>query len=367
MDKPHIPFVDFPLEKLDLMELMPLIAQATLEIGRYDGTLNSIQNPNVLLSPITNQEAVLSSRIEGTVASLSEILEYDTNHNMDNERVNDFKEVLNYRTALLHAKEAVQERNVSMSLIRELHHMLTEGVRGGDKTPGQVRTTQNLVGKPGDTMETARFIPPSPESLPIALDNFERLLKNQEINELILLTIIHAQFEILHPFNDGNGRLGRMLIPLFLFERKVIQAPAFYMSEFLENNDTEYRDRLLAITENGDWQGWCQFFLGGITKQAKKNNQRANDIIALYETMKVKFAEATQSKHSQTSLDAFFKRPIIRSTDFTVDAKIDSRETANNILRRLREKNLIDVVLEGAGSRPTVYIMKSLIDVAEGR
>ena len=295
MIKSHIPFTTFPVRSLDTNKLYPFVAQAMLEIGRYDGRLESIPNPNILLSPFSNKEAILSSRIEGTIASLTEVLEYDAGQKIENEKKqNDLHEIKNYREALIYGTEFVKDKKISLFLIRELHAILTKGVRGGDKTPGKFRTTQNFLGKMGDTLETARFIPPAPELLTVALDNFQNhLLDNKEIDTLILLAIIHAQFKILHPFNDGNGRLGRMLIPLFLYQRKILKAPSFYMSEYLEKNDAIYRDKLLAITDDNNWQSWCKFFLQGLIEQAKKNNKRVLSIMNLYELMKNKFVEIT--------------------------------------------------------------------------
>ena len=365
--KPHIPFVEFPVEKLDMVSLLPLIAQANNGLGRYDGALTNILNPNVLLSPLTNNEAILSSRIEGTIASLSEVLEYEAGKkNNDKKKINDIREILNYRHALTYSVQAIKERNISLSLIKELHRILLQDVRGHDETLGQVRTKQNLIGKRGDTIQNARFVPPAPEHLPIALDNFNTLLQNNDIEALVLLAIIHAQFEIIHPFMDGNGRLGRMLIPLFLFERKIINSPSFYMSEILEANDTEYRDRLLAITKNNDWQGWCAFFLNCLIKQAKSNMAKTRSIVQLYEMMKQKFTETTHSPSVIGALDAFFRFPIINSSNFMEVADIKSRETANSILRKLVDENLISVLEKGSGRKPTVYVFNLLLAVADG-
>ena len=364
--KPHIPFVDFPIDSLDLNKLFRLSTEAHRGLGRYDGTLRSILNPHVLLSPIMNIEVILSSKIEGTIATFTEVLEYEAGKESETDNTQNIKEIINYRTALSYAKDVVQNRPISMSLIKELHKILMEDVRGGDKTPGQVRITQNLIGKRGDNAETARFVPPAPELLPGALSNFDTLVKNNEIDELILLAIIHAQFEILHPFNDGNGRLGRMLIPLFLFEKSIISSPSFYMSEYLEKNDPEYRDRLLAVTENGDWQGWCEFFIKGLKEQADVNIRKANNIITLYDTMKTSFTEATQSPSVIGALDAFFKRPIINSGNFMEAANIQNRETANSILKKLKDKGLIQIVQESSGRKPAVYVMTSLLAAADG-
>ncbi len=365
--KPHIPFVEFPMDAVDVSDMVPLITLATLGLGRYDGTLSSIVNSNILLSPLTNNEAILSSRIEGTIASLTEVLQYDESQKAEGHRENDLKEIVNYRSALIHAKQSIEQREISVSLIKELHAILMTNVRGGDKTPGQIRTDQNWIGNLASPhIQDARFIPPSPENLISGLDNFEKFISHSSINDLIKLAIIHAQFEILHPFNDGNGRLGRMLIPLFLYKARFIQSPAFYMSEFLEKNNQEYRDRLLAITENGDWQGWCTFFLNGIAEQAKWNNKRSMEIIRLYDSMKDAFLKATQSKFSQPALDAFFNRPIINATTFIQKTEIDTRATANTILGKLVDAGLIKCIRDGSGRTPALYTMPKIIDIVDG-
>ncbi len=364
--KPHIPFVTFPVDTIDVSIMVPLITEATLELGRYDGTLSTIVNPQILLSPLTNNEAILSSRIEGTIASLTEVLQYDESQKAERHRENDLKEIVNYRSALVHAKRSIQDRDISISLIKELHAILMTDVRGGDRSPGQIRTDQNWIGTLASPyIKDARFIPPSPENLVSGLDNFEKFIATTFINDLVKLAIIHAQFEILHPFNDGNGRLGRMLIPLFLYKAGFIQSPAFYMSEFLEKNDQHYRDRLLAITENDDWQGWCTFFLQGIAEQAKWNNKRSVEIIKLYNHMKVAFLKTTQSKFSQPALDAFFNRPIINATTFIKETKIDTRSTANTVLGKLVDAGLIKSVRDGTGRTPALYIMPKIIDIID--
>ena len=366
-NKPHIPFVDFPNDSLHMDALWPLIAKASLGMGHYNGILTSLINPSVLLSPLQNDEAILSSRIEGTIASLSEVLEYEAGQKTNPEKHNDIKEIINYRMALQYGAENITHRDINMSLIKELHKILLTDVRGQDKTPGQVRTEQNLVGKHGDTIEIARFVPPAPEILSGALYNFEQFIARDFIDPLVQLAIIHAQFEILHPFMDGNGRLGRMLIPLFLFKINLINAPAFYLSAYFEKNDTEYRDRLLAITKDNDWQGWCVFFLQALIQQSQQNISRANTIRKLYEVMKKEFTDATHSPSVIGALDAFFIRPIINSNDFMNIAEIENRQTANAILRKFKNNELISLLQQGKGQRSALYCMDSLLMAADGK
>lgn len=365
-----LPFTpdDLPPNNLDWERLVPLISKANRAIARFDGTLNGIVNPEVLLSPITNQEAVLSSRIEGTIASLTEVLKHEAGDEQpDEKKRGDIQEIINYRAALLTAEKELQDRPITLHLIRSLHSLLMHDVRGGDLTPGAFRTTQNHIGKPGTSIEQARFIPPDPVTMQSAMENWQAFLASDYNDPLVQLAIVHAQFEIIHPFNDGNGRLGRMLIPLLLYQNKVLQRPMFYLSEYLEKNDLRYRDQLLGISESGNWQHWIEFFLEGILIQADINNKKALQILLLYNQMKEAFALATHSQYAHNALDTIFSRPIFNSADFLTISRIDNRGTANNLLKALIKKELLIILRAGSGRTSSIYAFPALINAAEGR
>lgn len=364
--KPCIPD-KLPLKKLDWERLAPYTSKATMAVARYDGTLAGMVNTAVLLSPITSQEAVLSSRIEGTQASLVEVLKHEAGEQYSESKKGDIHEIMNYREALLLGENYLNDRPISLQLIRELHALLMQGVRGSDKTPGAFRTEQNWIGKKGTPIEEARFIPPEPILMLAALDNFAEYVNIDDTDPLVQLAVFHAQFEIIHPFIDGNGRLGRMLIPLFLYQKRVLQRPMFYLSEYLEEADGEYRDKLLAITDDNDWQGWIEFFLSALHQQAEQNTEQAKDIHSLYEKMKLHFVEITHSQYAQLALDAFFTRPILNSSDFLKMTRIENRGTANSILRNLAQNDMIRVLREGAGRSPAIYAFPALINIAEGK
>ncbi len=347
--------------------LVRLVSQAISAIARYDGTLSGIVNSAVLLSPITVNEAVLSSKIEGTYATLGEVLQHEAGEVFEEEKKIDIQEIINYRKALLIAEDYLKDRPISMSLIRELHSVLMDSVRGQDKNPGSFRENQNWIGKRGRPIEEARFIPPNPIVMKESIDNLESFISMDIDDPIVQMAIIHAQFEIIHPFNDGNGRLGRMLIPLFLCQKKVLQRPVFYLSEFIEQNDLEYRDRLLAITEKGDWHGWVKFFLNAVIVQAERNTNKAQKIHDLYKKMKEEFIRITNSKHALAALDVFFSKPIVNASVFYELSSIPTKVTANNILRSLTEARLIKVIKEGKGQSPTVYVMPELINISEGK
>lgn len=239
-------------------------------------------------------------------------------------------------------------------------------MRGSDKTPGAFRVDQNWIGQKGFPIEEARFIPPEPLIMRDYLEKFQVFIDSQYSNPLVQLAIVHAQFEIIHPFKDGNGRLGRMLVPLFLYQKKVLQRPMFYLSEYLEEVGQEYRDRLLAITDHHDWQGWVEFFLTAIYIQSKKNNEKAKSIHARYEELKRIFQGVTKSQFSQPALDAFFTKPVINSTDFMKFSGINSRGTSHNLLKELVNGGLVQILRTGSGQNPSIYALTDLINIAEG-
>ncbi len=366
MKTPCMPDKMPPLN-LNWEHLVPLISKANRAIARFDGTLSGMVNPEVLLSPITSQEAVLSSRIEGTIASLTEVLQHEAgDEQRDEKKRGEIKEIINYRVALLTAEQELKSRPISLHLIRALHALLMQDVRGDDRTPGAFRTTQNHIGKPGTPIEQARFIPPEPIIMQDALEDWQAFIASDYNDPLVQLAIVHAQFEIIHPFNDGNGRLGRMLIPLLLYQKEVLQRPMFYLSEYLDKTDAEYRDRLLSITEDNNWQQWIEFFLKAIWYQAGVNSQKAKQIHELYDQMKKAFVHTTRSQYAQSALDTLFSHPIINASDFLTRSRIGNRGTANSILKALTEAGLITLYRSGAGRTSAIYAFPSLINVAEG-
>ena len=329
--------------------------------------LQTLPNPAILLSPMTANEAVLSSKIEGTQATLDEVLEADAGIATSELRKGDIEEISNYRSAVGIAEEALEEREITLSLIREVHQRLLQGVRGRDKAPGQFREDQNWIGRRGDPIERARFVPPNPVVLKTELINWETYLATEDEDPILQTAIAHAQFEILHPFKDGNGRIGRMLIPLLLYKRNALSRPMFYMSEYLEDNREEYYDGLLAITEQGAWNNWIDFFVGAMTIQAERNLEKVRLIRNLYDETQRRVVEVTHSQFSMATVNALFERPVISSTMFADLAGFNNRVTANNMLRQLEAENLVTRIREGGGRTPAVYAFPELVNIAEGR
>jgi Fic family protein len=221
MPKPYKP-QKLPLKVIDWQSLLPEIVKANIALAKFDGLLENIQNPLLFLSPLMTQEAVLSSRIEGTQASLNDILEYEASPKKKPTNYNDIEEVINYREALQYATKELDNTPICLNLVRDIHSILLNGVRGQNKARGEFRKIQNWIGAPGSTIDTVTFVPPSPEILLKSISNWEKYCHFEEIDKLVQLAIIHAQFEILHPFLDGNGRLGRILVPLFLYENNLL-------------------------------------------------------------------------------------------------------------------------------------------------
>lgn len=362
---PYIPS-ELPLQELEWQRLSCLIGNANWSLANYNGLLKSMINPQILLSPVTFQEAVLSSKIEGTVTTLGDVLRFEAGEKFEETKEIDFKEVLNYRRALMAAEREVSEKPITLHLIREIHKILLEGVRGRDKKPGEFRHDQNWIGKKGRPIEEARYVPPEPLIMNEHLEKWIKYLRFQNEDVLLQAAVVHAQFEIIHPFNDGNGRIGRILIPLFLYRKSKLFRPMFYLSEFFEENHEEYADRLLFITKSGDWQGWIEFFLTAIIEQAKQNMERAGKIHSLYEEMKTRFQNATRSQFAINALDAFFVNPIIDSTKFARNSNIKNRVTSTHILRTLKNEGLIHVLHKGIGATPTTFVFGRLINIAEG-
>jgi Fic family protein len=363
--KPYVPD-SLPLDCLDVARLIRRVGSANAAIARYDGLLQSVLNPAVMLSPLTQREAVLSSRIEGTQATVDEVLEYEAGIEFDPDKTNDIQEVVNYRKTLMLASETLRDRPITLSLIKQMHGILMNSVRGADKSPGQFRIDQNWIGAGDSTIETAKFIPPDPLQLPNHLEAFERYIGTDDIDPLIQCAVVHSQFEILHPFNDGNGRIGRLLIPLFLFQKRTLASPIFYLSEFLEANRDRYYQRLRTIGSKGGWTAWVEFFLEAIESQALANADRVKGILGLYNAMKVRVTELTHSQYSLAILDALFDRPIFQTADFIARSQIP-KPTAVTVLRKLREAGILVPLRESSGRQPAVLAFSELVNQAEGR
>jgi Fic family protein len=361
---------NLPVQDLDYRQLFSLVGEANAELARYDGLLQGIPNPAVMLSPLTTREAVLSSKIEGTQATVDEVLEQEAGLEKEGEKYKDIQEISNYRSALYQASDYLQEYPIRLSFILDLHRILLDSVRGQGKTPGEFRKDQNWIGRAGCTMAEASFVPPSPLQLQAHLQAWQDYLDSDDSDFLLQVAVAHAQFELLHPFKDGNGRIGRLLIPLFLYQKKALSQPMFYLSEYLEANRDEYYQRLSNISQAGDWNGWIAFFLKAISVQARENSERVKNIMALYDAMKLRVHEITHSQYSVHLLDALFSRPIFKTTDLVQQFQQQHGihpKTTSGLLRQLKDAGVLRELQAGAGRRAAVLCFANLLELAEGR
>ena len=360
--KPFIPR-PLPRDDLDWAQLVPLIARANRAIARYDGIIQSLVNPSILLSPLAAREAVLSSKIEGTQTTLQELLEFEADPREDSgSRFEDIREVMNYRQAMAAAVEELRARPLSLNLLRRIHFILMDSVRGRDKRRGEFRREQNWIGPLDASLEMATYVPPPHSALAELLDNLEWYLHAEEKDRLVQAALIHGQFELIHPFLDGNGRVGRMLIPLFLFAAGVISTPAFYMSAYLEAHRDEYYERLRRLSAFDDVHGWAAFFLEAVTVQAEEAGEKARRILALYDQMKEQITKLTRSQFAIQALDVIFDHPIISTPQFAVRSGIP-KGSAVRILRALTKGGILRVIRRGRRRRPAIYAFQPLIDI----
>ena len=363
MPKPFTP-QKLPLDDVAWESLLPSIIKANSTLARFDGLLENIQNPFLFLSPLMTQEAVLSSRIEGTQASLNDILEYEASPKRKKDNYNDIEEVINYREALQYAEKELEKRPICLNLVKDIHSILLKGVRGQNKARGEFRKIQNWIGPPGSSMETASFVPPSPEILLDSLSNWEKYCHYEGRDRLVQLAIIHAQFEIIHPFLDGNGRLGRILIPLFLYEKRLLKYPALYVSEFFEKSREDYYQKLRHITESNTWTQWIEYFLLAIVKQAEINTQRAKQVAKLYEEMKSTIQNVTKTRNAIEIQDFLFKKIMFETPDFTKNASL-SKPHAARVLKNLLKNGIVNTISPSKGRRPAIYGFTRLMEIIE--
>ncbi|OPY42949.1 MAG: Fic/DOC family protein [Methanoregulaceae archaeon PtaU1.Bin066] len=366
--EPYTPHpLPLPLSCIDWTAHITNIGRANAALARYDGILQGVPNPGLLLAPLTTREAVLSSRIEGTQASFEDVLQYEAKvrAKITPERTADIQEIINYREAMQFAVRELAHRPFSINLIRDLHRILLSSVRGRDKEPGEIRHTQNYIGRPGTPIEQAIFIPPRPEIVMDALSNWESYLHAEEKDVLVQLAVLKAQFELIHPFRDGNGRIGRMLVPLVLFRKRMISQPMFYISAYLEANRDIYYDRLNGLSREDDWNGWITFFLGAVVAQSEENCQKARAILDLYNDMKQRIPEIIRSQYTIQAIDAIFSRPIFSATDFSANSGIPKR-SALRILAGLIQHQVIVVLEEAKGSQAGSFQFPDLVRIVDG-
>lgn len=334
--------------------MVSLLSKADQAVGRLDGVTHNLINPDLFVAMYVRREAVLSSQIEGTQSTLDDVLAFELDPK-GQEVPQDVDEVVNYVSAMKHGLERLPTLALSLRLIREIHAVLLDNVRGAQRQPGEFRVSQNWIGPENASLEYATFVPPPVNAMHDALHNFEYYLHNErELPALIHCGLAHAQFETIHPFLDGNGRVGRLLITFLLCYRGVLHRPLLYLSYFLKRHRTEYYDRLMAIREDGNWEGWMQFFLRGVLETAQEATATARAITSLREEHRTLIQQNNLGIKSLDLLDVLYQWPLL-NVNFAKDKLATSFYTANKLIEQLADLGLLQEITGGQRNRRYRY------------
>ena len=323
--------------------LVPLLSRADQAVGRLDGEIRNMPNPDLFVAMYVRREAVFSSQIEGTQSTLDDLLAVELRPKVA-EMARDVDEIVNYVRAMNHGLERLAELPLSLRLIREIHGELLHGVRGANKQPGEFRRDQNFVAPAGVTaIRDASFVPPAVPDMHRALDNFERFLHDREMPALLQAGVAHAQFETIHPFMDGNGRVGRLLITFLLVHRGVLHRPLLYLSLYLKRHRLDYYDALMAVRHEGDWESWLLFFVRGVAETAEEATLNARAIVALREEQRRRILEERAPTNALRLLDLLYRRPMVDVN--LVSHELDvSFATANKLVDQLERLGFVGEV-----------------------
>lgn len=337
-------------------------SEADRALSELAGVARTLPNPHLLIHPFIRREAVLSSRIEGTQASLSDLLFFEASGERDVYSV-DVIEVSNYVKALEYGVERLETLPVSLRLIREIHKQLMEGVRGEHMTPGEFRRSQNWIGPPGCTLMEATFVPPPEAKMKEALDQFEKYLHaSAQLPPLIRLAMLHYQFEAIHPFLVGNGRVGRLLLTLLLCADGLLPKPLLYLSAYFERHRQRYYDLLLAISQRGAWSEWITFFLRGVAEQSHDAIRRSNRLIDLWQEYRQKLQSARTSPLSLRLVDELLSYPAISVAWAAKRLKVTHRSIQLNIEKLVRH----GILREATGRRRNrIFVAPEIINILE--
>ena len=350
---------DPPIEYDD--ELHSLLSKADRNLARLDGIISVLPNPDIFIAMYVKKEALLSSQIEGTQASLEGVLEFEADLTPKDD-INEIKEVVNYIKALNYGIDNLKENPISLVLIKEIHKVLLEGTRGDEKIPGEFKICQNYIGMPGASINDDIFVPPTPEQTIISMNELEQFMNTPDrIPPLIKIALIHAQFETIHPFLDGNGRIGRLLITFYLVWTGILAKPLLYLSIYLKNNRTEYYDILMKVRKDGAWEDWIKFFLNGISETSQEAVNTARDIIKLKDdTISKLYENSISSIHAVKLVDLLFDRPLISNTYIAHKLNISS-VTANSLVNRFEKLGILDEVT--GKKRYKVYFFTTYVEI----
>lgn len=359
------PFTPPPLPpELDLSSIIALIADSRDAVARFDEAVNRLHNPAIIRRTFETKEAVLSSRIEGTQATFEEVLEFDAAEieTEENEKQRDYREIANYRSAIDYGRKLLESKPLDENTFKMLHQKLLNSVRGKNKNPGHFRTHQVHIGPPGATIEEASYVPPFHMEIPGLISNLAQYMHDDsQPDKLVQAAIMHYQFEAIHPFADGNGRVGRLLIPLYLYEKGLTQRPNLYVSEFMETHRRDYYERLNGVSEKDEWIEWIQFFLRAVREQSRVSKERVDRIEELYKTLRERLSEFN-SIYASSLLDAIFVQPTFTPTLIAKQANIQNLQTALNLISKFSNAGLVrDLTPER--ERNKLYYFEPLISV----
>lgn len=340
-------------------ELLNVFTEATTNVGQLSGIGRRVENPSMLISPFIYKEAVVSSEIEGTRVTLSDVYEYEAGRENKSRGPtrNELKEVHNYVMAVFQGIERMGS-GIDLDLVKALHNTLMSGVRGKDKQPGDFRDTQVYIG--GD-YEDERFVPPPPSVVPYAMQNLETYIQaGGSYQPLIDIGLVHYQFETIHPFRDGNGRMGRLLIMLMMCNEELLPEPYLHPSSYFNRNREEYTDRLLAVSRDNAWEEWLIFFLKGISQQAKEAFSRASELLDLRDDYRDRYQdEANSVSHLSTEI---FTKPYLTVNEAKEEIGMTYR-TANNAVRRLEEDGVLEEIT--GQDRNRVFRAKEVFNIIQ--
>lgn len=358
---PYIP-PELPPD-IDYSQIIGEIARSHRELGNLSGSLiHPVINPDLLITPLLTKEAVLSSSIEGTVATLEDVFRYEADGlAIQDEKIRrDAQEIVNYRRAIEEAMSRLDKRAIGENLLKQAHNTLLDSVRGAMKGRGEFRRELVHIGRAGSPMEEASFVPAPPDAIPELMSNWESYVNSREEKDpLVQVAVAHYQFEAIHPFLDGNGRIGRLIIPLFLCDRNLLEYPILYISEFFDTHRDEYIDSLRAVDEKQDWLQWIRFFLTGLQVQALTTQTSMWKVANLYLELRQKVASMSSAYGAQL-LDLIFVRPVV-TYSYLKDTLDASPQTIYNLLNRFVAEGILVTVSDRRRNRP--FLFRDLLEI----
>lgn len=356
----------FPPASLDYERIIGPLDEASASLARYDAKLSGMVNGELFLAPLRRQDAIASSRMEGTISTVEDVYRIEAEEDAGNgdpyrEARNDDVETYLYSRALRNAQQALADgAPLGEHLIRTAHQQLLSFGRGAHKRPGSYKIEQNYIGD--ERSGKISYVPIAPEHLGPAMADLVGFINKSTMRPLIRTALSHVEFDALHPFEDGNGRIGRMLITLMLWKLAVLRQPNFFVSGYFEAHKSEYIERMRAVSANGDWTGWVVFFLEAMHAQATVNIRTADAIFSLHVEMRERFREILSSQHHDQALDFVFANPVFRNDRFVARSAIPP-SSARQLSRRLADAGLLRVLEPSSGRRAALYAFDALLDL----